>query len=1090
MRRNPIITVVIILFLPVVLFLLMASTEGVISTTVNPVPSTINDFFFPGSQPLESGSFLKASNCNCHDWTSSNPDEVPYFNWKGSMMAQAQRDPLYLACLAISNQDAPEVGDLCIRCHTPVGWLEGRSEPTDGSDLTADDREGVQCHFCHKLVKPTELDVNPFPGDPDYVAGTGNNGNGPSTYDIDQDYLASLSSVIPAHSANGMYIVESDSKNRRGPYSDSDAKHDNPYSPFHPEAEICGTCHDVSNPAFSAVKDIDGNYIEYAPNDFDTPAPDFSPYELFPVERTFSEWKMSDYNTPEGVESEDFGGNKTNVSTCQDCHMKDLSGYGAQNSQIYRTDLPHHDMTGGNTFMPDVIATLFPDEVDVSALNAGKERALYMLKHAASVEVEVDGQNVDVEVINETGHKLPSGYPEGRRIWINLIAYDVETQQYYESGKYNYETAELDKGGTKIYEIKPGIGSNIAEVVNLPEGPSFHFVLNNEIFSDNRIPPRGFTNANFEMIQSPPVNYTYVDGQYWDNTIYNLPFEPDYVEVKLYYQSTSKEYVEFLRDENVTNDAGDVMYEQWTNHSKSAPEVMNHVTWSANPSVTFLKWTGNENSDWGNADNWDENMIPTANTNVIIPSGLPEYPIIDGISGVCNFLTMESGAQLTVQQGADLQVNGPLLHRDGRYGIPSLIEYGNMSVTGFIEAQMQLNEDRWHYFSPPLANLTANSFYGLYLYSYNPNDGTWVNIVEETTPLADGVGYKVWTYDEDAGVKNVLFRGSGADLHSGIYNLPVNYSDVNDNYSFVGNPYLSSVDWDHGSWVKDGVGASVYVWDGVQYLSWNGSIGALTDGVIPAMQGFFVVDDGSNSSPVLSVSNLSRTHGPDPYKKSDGSMTLQLKIAGNGYYDNTYISFDPDATKNFDPQYDAFKIMGREEAPQLYTVVGEEILSINVLPNISSYGSIPINLDVSVETTYTISFQGIKNFPKDYTIFFVDKQDDVFLELTGNEEYIFSASSGDDTDRFEIKFNDNGLNDREDADIVIYSFDGSVYVDNPKATYIPEEVRIYALSGELVFSSNLGTSEKNIIHLDVEVGVYLVKVYTSSKIFTKKVFLK
>lgn len=51
------------------------------------------------------------------------------------MMAQAARDPLFLACLAVEEQDAPSVGDLCIRCHSPGGWEEGRSTDTGGGML-------------------------------------------------------------------------------------------------------------------------------------------------------------------------------------------------------------------------------------------------------------------------------------------------------------------------------------------------------------------------------------------------------------------------------------------------------------------------------------------------------------------------------------------------------------------------------------------------------------------------------------------------------------------------------------------------------------------------------------------------------------------------------------------------------------------------------------------------------------------------------------------------------------------------------------------------------------------------------------------
>jgi hypothetical protein len=538
----------------------------------DPVPTTLNDFFLPGSQPNQSGNLETPDKCdNCHGGYDSIVE--PAYNWLGSMMAQAARDPLFYACLTIANQDAPESGDLCIRCHSPAGWLEGRSTPTDGSALNNNDREGVQCDFCHKLIKPTSLGVNPFPDDADYTA---------NTYPRDQTYLGTLT-AIPAHSADGMYITDSDNA-KRGPFADAVPKHQFYYSPFHPEAGLCGTCHDVSNPAFT--KDADGNYV---PNAFDQPAPDFSPYELFPIERTYSEWLMSAYNTPEGVYAPQFGGNEDTVATCQDCHMRDTTGVGCNKSGTpTRDDLPMHDLTGGNTFVPLLLDTLFPGETNQSALANGIARAESMLKKAASMNLTVteSGNNylAQVRVTNETGHKLPSGYPEGRRIWLNVKAYNENDQLIYESGAYDPATGILTHDAdAKIYEIKPGIADDVAAVTGYEVGPSFHFAINSKIYFDNRIPPRGFTNANFESIQSPPIGYSYPDGQYWDDTQYLLPGPSATIIVVLYYQTTSKEYVEFLRDENVTNDWGTTFYNLWSDNGKSAPIVMRADTANVTP---------------------------------------------------------------------------------------------------------------------------------------------------------------------------------------------------------------------------------------------------------------------------------------------------------------------------------------------------------------------------------------------------------------------------------------------------------------------------------------------------------------------------
>ena len=78
----------------------------------------------------------------------------PYFNWQGSMMSQASRDILFEANMVIANQDAPDSGDLCLRCHLYRGWLRGRSVPTDGSQMLSTDEIGVACDLCHRMVDP------------------------------------------------------------------------------------------------------------------------------------------------------------------------------------------------------------------------------------------------------------------------------------------------------------------------------------------------------------------------------------------------------------------------------------------------------------------------------------------------------------------------------------------------------------------------------------------------------------------------------------------------------------------------------------------------------------------------------------------------------------------------------------------------------------------------------------------------------------------------------------------------------------------------------------------------------------------------
>src|SRR5262249_22288113 len=90
-------------------------------------------------------------------------------------------------------------------------------------------------------------------------------------------------------------------------------------SPFHASSELCGTCHNLRNPAF-ARNPLTG---EYEPTAFDTPNVD--PTSGFPEQSTYDEWAASAY-AASGVPAPDSAGTQTTVSTCQDCHMWDVSG--------------------------------------------------------------------------------------------------------------------------------------------------------------------------------------------------------------------------------------------------------------------------------------------------------------------------------------------------------------------------------------------------------------------------------------------------------------------------------------------------------------------------------------------------------------------------------------------------------------------------------------------------------------------------------------------------------------------------------------------------------------------------------------------
>lgn len=165
-------------------------------------------------------------------------------------------------------------------------------------------------------------------------------------------------------------------------------------------------------------------------------------------------------------------------------------------------------------------------------------------------------------------------------MWINLKAYDSYGSIIYQSGGYDYQTGILDSG-SKVYEAKQGFTSELGALLNRESGESFHFVLNNTVVKDNRIPPRGYTVAAYAKPGLEPVGTTYIDGQYWDDTLFTLPLETSFVRVILYYQTASKEYIDFLRAYGGID--GEIVGQLWDS-LKSPPEVI-ASTWAGIPPI-------------------------------------------------------------------------------------------------------------------------------------------------------------------------------------------------------------------------------------------------------------------------------------------------------------------------------------------------------------------------------------------------------------------------------------------------------------------------------------------------------------------------
>jgi hypothetical protein len=630
----------------VITVLVIVSITG-IAFAADVVPTDIQQ---PGTQPGEVGNLDSPDKCdNCHGGYNSAVE--PAFNWRGSMMANAGRDPIFWATLAIAEQDFDGAGDLCIRCHSAGGWYAGRSTPTDGSGLAAGDADGVDCDTCHKMTNPNNGEYLGVMNSP-YVANDG----------------------LAGYYGSGMLSLWGGSE-KIGPYSDPKARHQFLQSSFHRSKDFCGSCHDVSNPVVgdlapnngtqSTGDPVNASGVPGSPVDGKAAFNNF-PYQYGIVERTYSEYYsgllsqtlVSDYSSlPADLKagaiqavSQSAGGNYADGTlryfTCQTCHMRAINGLGCNKKGApVRPDLPLHDMTGGNYWMPDAIqfqntaGTLRLGggltSIQIDALNAGKDRALQQLDLAAALEVI----GTTLKVTNLTGHKLITGYPEGRRMWLNIKWYDVNNVLVREDGAYGNLTVDINgtptqvrtmldlhDPNTMIYEAHYGMTQEWAAALlslnydsNMPLGfdretgavtltlgqlaatspgtsaETFHFVLNNTVLKDNRIPPYGFAYDEARARNSLPVPADQYGGSgpgsvynYWDEVTLNLPLGAEYAEISLLYQPTSWEYIQFLYRANNEQNAflgseGANLLDAWLNTGMAEPHIMATTTWGTPP---------------------------------------------------------------------------------------------------------------------------------------------------------------------------------------------------------------------------------------------------------------------------------------------------------------------------------------------------------------------------------------------------------------------------------------------------------------------------------------------------------------------------
>lgn len=276
------------------------------------------------------------------------------------------------------------------------------------------------------------------------------------------------------------------------------------------------------------------------------------------------------------------------------------------------------------------------------------------------------------------------------------------------------------------------------------------------------------------------------------------------------------------------------------------------ITWTASDSdgntisctqtitvaVDETTWTGNINSDWDNAGNWQDASAPgfMLSSSVTIPTGLINYPILLPGQNLnireCSMITIDSGASLTVNPNAVVNNDGTVTNNgtltfesdatgSAYIGTGSGSFIGDATIERFIPAKRAFRflsspvttndfiSNNWQLGTHITGSSSgANGFDATVtgnpsMFSYNNVNQTW-NAVPNTnaTNLTSGTPYRLLVRGDrtidlnnnapDPTPTTLVSKGELTTENDGSSTVVLNESAGG--FSFIGNPFQAQID--------------------------------------------------------------------------------------------------------------------------------------------------------------------------------------------------------------------------------------------------------------------------------------------------------
>lgn len=473
-----------------------------------------------------------------------------------------------------------------------------------------------------------------------------------------------------------------------------------------------------------------------------------------------------------------------------------------------------------------------------------------------------------------------------------------------------------------------------------------------------------------------------------------------------------------------------------------------------------------------------------------------------------NNLVIQSGGLVQIMPGKSLTVNGTLTNNAGNTGLViksdasgtgSLITNSSVSATAerYITGSTDLTLKKYHFVCRPFTeNYTSGEWLDSYLFEHNEAATTeataWTAIGSSTSyPLTASKGYLLYypeaakTYSHTGTLKSDNTTVSAAYTSGALYA----------GYNLIANMYSSALDFSNASYWS-GCEPTIWIWNsaGGNYGSYNRTSGGINNATkdIPVGQGFFVK---VASAGTLTIDKAARVHSNQAYLKNSVTEQnkLRLKVDANTYFDEILMSFNNDATTEYDSEFDAKKMIGQEEAPQLSSIATDGTqLSINSLPYADGDVLIPLKFSLTHAAEVTFNATGVESFNPNATLYFEDTEMGQVINLREQPFYIINYGGGAAENRFWLRIGSLTVNQKENQQIngTVFASNGKIKVDIPAMQNKNVTINVFNSIGQLVSSTKQFLTGIAQVSAPSQSGVYIVKVGCNELSFTQKIIIK